>query len=122
MDCFHINWVKYEIGIFHNRINDYNSSIYRKLSEIVNKKDITKKQILVGKSWIGNDYHTVATYPTYDFHYVSDQVIAEFISRISNLLNNCDCYEGNKNKQMTNKKILVADIGTALYKKEGEIK
>lgn len=49
MSCFHISQVTHEIEIFDSKIGDYNSSIYRTLPEIVNKRDITKKEILVKK-------------------------------------------------------------------------
>ena len=118
MDCFHIKQVTLEIAKFYSKIGVYNSSLYRTLPEIVNKRDITKKEILIKKGWINNDYHTVATYTAYDFHYVPDVVLTEFINGISNLLADCDCHEENKNQQMTNKKRLVFDVGNAIINKQ----
>jgi len=49
MICFHINQITQEIENFDSKIGDYNSSIYRTLSEIINKKDIARKEVLVKK-------------------------------------------------------------------------
>jgi len=45
-------------------------------------------------------------------------VLTEFVNRISNLLNDCDCHEESKNRQMTNKKRLVFDVGNAIINKQ----
>ena len=49
MDCFHIKQVTLKIEDFYSKIGVYNSSLYRTLPEIVNKRDITRKEILVKK-------------------------------------------------------------------------
>jgi len=49
---------------------------------------------------------------------VPDVVLTEFVNRISNLLNDCDCQEESKNRQMTNKKRLIFDVGDAILNKQ----
>lgn len=107
MNCFHIEQVALEIELLASKIGDYNSSIYHNLSEIVNKRDIGQRSVLTKKGVFQNDYHTVTTYKTYDFHYVPDIVLLDSLSRLSNLLKDCNCHQGNKNKQITNEKRLV---------------
>src|SRR5947209_3390425 len=102
MKCFHINEITKKIDFFFSRFGDHNSSIYRKLGPIANEKDIGARLVMTNRGIIKEDTQARATYTAYDFNYLPDDVMSELLEQIKHLIEECDCHEERKNKQVTN--------------------
>jgi hypothetical protein len=113
MTCLHINEITKKIDFYLNRIGDYSSSIYRKLGPVANEQDIGARLVMTNRGLIESEGQAKAIYKVYDFNYLPDNVISELLEQIRDLIEECNCREEKKIKQVqTNNKKRVNLIRT----------
>ncbi|CAG8615243.1 5792_t:CDS:2, partial [Racocetra fulgida] len=88
-----------------SRIGNYDSTIYRKLSSIVNEKDIGAKLVVTNRGMIKDEEQAQATYSAYDFDYIPDAIVVENLEQINTLIKECNCQKEKetKDKQVSNR-------------------